>query len=311
MVELRKDYILDRYVIVASERAKRPHDFKNREEEAENGQCFFCPGNEHKTPPEIARIEGKKVWAMRVFENKFPAVQGNGKTELETHNEYFTFADAVGRHEIIVETPEHKEQLWDFSPTRMKKLFLLYQDRISVLENEEGVKYVSLFKNHGKEGGASLMHSHTQVIAYNLIPTEIMQKEQKSRNVCPYCKIIEKEKDSLRKISENEAFVSFTPYASRFLFEAWVFPKRHVVSIKELNKGEIQKLVENIRPILKKLKESNAPYNMYLQEGAHNMHFHIIIAPRLANWAGFELSTGTVINPVSPEDAAEFYRNKQ
>ena len=306
MTELRKDYVLDRFVVVATERAKRPDQFKSQAAESDDKKCFFCPGHEHETPEEITRLGGRN-WQMRVFENKFPAVQRQGKTDIETHNELFTFAEAVGRHEIIVETPKHTEQIWDFDAARIKKVLKLYKQRIKALK-QDGMDYVSVFKNQGKEAGASLRHSHTQIIAGNMPPSEILQKEEKSKDSCPYCTVIEKEKDSLRCIRNDEHVLSFAPYASRFLFEAWLFPKRHVKQLNELNDKELTAFSEHILSILSGLKEMGAPYNMYLQEGTKDMHFHIVITPRLANWAGFELSTGIVINQVPPEIGEEFYR---
>lgn len=305
MAELRKDYVLNRYVIIATERAKRPDQFKGSSAENEEKKCFFCPGHEDETPAEITRI-GENEWSMRVFENKFPAVGKEGKTDIETHNEFFTFAGAVGRHEIIVETPDHHEQLWDFDSERIKQLLELYVERIGELKKDNA--YVQIFKNHGKEGGASVQHSHTQIIAGNMPPAEIIEKEEKSDDSCLYCQMMEKEKDSTRSINEDDKFLVFSPYASRFLFETWLFPKRHVTSIEELDEDELQSLANNIHNLLKKLKELNAPYNLYLQEGTDKMHFHVVLAPRLAMWAGYEMATGTVINPVPPENAAEFYR---
>ncbi|MGM5482374.1 MAG: galactose-1-phosphate uridylyltransferase [Nanobdellota archaeon] len=309
MVELRKDYFLDRYVAVATDRSKRPSQFKTQDESQDDKKCFFCPGHEHETPEEIIRFPNKDKWEMRVFENKFPAVSSQGNPEIRTDNEIFTFSDAVGKHEIIVETPNHNEQLWDFSVDRTQKLLELYQSRIVELNKLENINYVSVFKNHGDAAGASLRHSHTQIIASNIPPVEIIHKEKLSEDDCPYCNVLDKEKNSLRVVRDDEFMMSFTPYASRFPFEAWIFPKRHVISINQLKKAELKSLAENINNLLTKLKKLNASYNLFLQEGTKNMHFHIVLAPRLAKWAGFEFATGAVINPVSPENAADFYRN--
>lgn len=313
MGELRKDYILDRYVIIATERAKRPHDFKSDEENPkENQLCYFCPSNEHLTPNEIYRWpENGEDWKIRVFPNKFAAVKPEGKSTLVTDNLFFTYSDSFGYHEVIVGTNKHGEELADVGEKHLAQLFKIFSKRIKINLNCNGIKYVSVFKNKGVSAGSSVYHSHCQLISYNMIPEIIIEKEHaiKKYTACPYCSIINIEKDSHRRCFENKDFVAFTPYASRFPFEIQVYPKRHVMNITEFNDEEFVYLSEIMKKILLKLKELNANYNFYLQYGVSNMHFHIVIAPRLSTWAGFELSTQTIINTMTPEAAAEFYRN--
>lgn len=321
MVELRKDYILDRFVILAAERGKRPHEFKQAKKSKDDKakKCFFCPGNESMTPAEIYRTEkkGKETekkdkWQIRVFPNKFSAVNG-GDGNIKTHNDFFTFADAVGKHEIVVETPNHKKQLADLGTDEFVELFKVYNNRIKEISKEPSVKYVLVFKNHGEEAGTSLLHSHTQIIGYNIIPVVVNKKEEACSRYpsCPYCRIMEIEKTSFRRVHENDSFVCFTPYASRFPYEIWFFPKRHIISSTEMNDDELKGLAELMQKVLKKLKSINASYNFYFHNGTGNtqkFHFHIELTPRLSKWAGFELGSETIINTVSPEDAAEFYR---
>ncbi len=312
LMELRKDYLLNNYVIIAKERSKRPQQFMQAEknEDMQNSTCFFCPGNEESTPSEISRRENDSGWYMRVIPNKFPAVSKGERTELDTHNKFFTFCDAIGYHEVLVETPIHGEQLWDFDGKRLTEVLEVYKERFIELKKRENVKYVSIFKNHGKKGGASLFHSHSQIIAYNFLPSEIEEREKVCRENygCPYCEIIRIEKDSQRAVFEDSNVVCFTPYASRFPFEVLIFPKRHVLTLDELFNDEFKSLSRALLLVLKKLKELNAPYNFYIRYGVENMHLHMEVIPRLSNWAGFEFATGTVINSVSPEDGACFYR---
>ncbi|MBN1502970.1 galactose-1-phosphate uridylyltransferase [Candidatus Woesearchaeota archaeon] len=317
MAELRKDYILDRYVIIATERSLRPHQFKRQEESKKVDVCYFCPGKEDLTPPETGRVQietkGMKGWCIRYFPNKYPAVMQEGNSIIKTDNEFFTYADAVGMHEVIVETPEHEKELADLSVQHIARVLEVYKERIEMLSKLPDIKYVAVFKNSGREAGTSLVHSHSQIIAYNLIPPIITEKEQACRksNSCPYCKMLNIEKNSYRRCYENEHFLSFTPYASRFPMEVWMLPKRHVLSIAELSGPEMTALAEMLKRILLKLKDLNAPYNYYLQYGLEKMHFHIEILPRLSTLAGFEFSTGTIINTLTPEEAAGFYRNEK
>ena len=310
MNELRKDYILNRYVIIATDRAKRPAQLAKQPQKAKKGICFFCSGNENLTPPEIDRIEKDNKWIVRCFPNKFAATNTKGNPKINTKG--LIHADAFGKHEVIAETPDHKQQLADLPINHIKLVLEMYQKRLSAISKIKGIKFVSIFKNKGKEAGASLLHAHTQIIAYNNFPTLIQEeiKASKKNKKCQYCSIIRKEKKSKRRIKENKTFVSFTPYASRFPFEAWIFPKKHKTSITELDDPELIDLARQLKYILSKLKKLNAPYNFFLHyaPGRKDLHFHIEIAPRLSTFAGFEFSTGTVINVMSPEKAAAFYR---
>ncbi len=312
MGEIRKDYILDRWVVISTVRALRPHQFKEEKKPGKVKACFFCPGHEKETTEEIGRIGTKKKWKMRWFENKFPALEPKGQEFIKTDNTYFTFSANYGYHEIVVESNDHKKQLWDLSVKDIKTVFEIYNNRIQELGKRQNIKYVAVFKNHGPKGGTSVVHTHSQILAYNHVPKEVRDKvfAVKQRDHCPYCDIIHIEKNSLRKCFENEEFVAFTPYASRFNYEIWIFPKKHIRTLAETN---LEKLADIMKKILKKLKWLNCSYNYFLHyapEG-EDLHFHIEICPRIASWAGAEHGFGTVINAVLPEQAAEFYRSKK
>jgi len=318
-MELRKDYVLDRWVIVATERSKRPDDFKNAKakknvyKKGEKKNCFFCPGNEKTTPPEIGRVEKDGKWLIRWFPNKYAAVEPKGDSSIKCHNNFFTFSDAYGIAEVIAETPEHRKNFWDLEEWHIKEVLKVYAKRIEELSKINNIRYVQVFKNEGEEAGSSIKHTHTQIIATNIVPLWIREEVEatKSCGFCPYCKIIDIEKGSYRRVFESDEFVSFTPYASKYPFEIWIFPKQHIRNITEMNENQLEQLAKMLNQILIKLKELNAQYNMclhYAPQG-EDLHFHIEITPRLTKWAGFEFF-GTVINVVSPESAAEFYRNE-
>jgi len=313
-MELRKDYILDRFVLISPSRGKRPHEFVTKEEAVPEA-CYFCPGNESSTPPEIMRVPDEKGgWKIRVFPNKFAAAELKGNFEIRTDNKYYTFSDGYGEHEVIAETPDHKKQLADLSEEEIKNVLEVYAQRISSLSTVKGIKYVSVFKNQGKDAGTSIIHSHTQIIALNLIPQLVQEELEaiKKYSYCPYCEIIGNEKRSFRRCFENENFAAFAPYASRFHYEIWIFPKQHIKTITLMNGAQLFDLARIMKQVLLKLKEINAPYNYVLHY--HNddaYHFHIEVLPRLATWAGFEYSTEMAINSVPPEDAAKFYRGEE
>lgn len=314
-MEFRKDYILDRYVIVSTIRAKRPNEFKKEKEKVKEEVCYFCPGHENLTPPEIGKVSVKNKWKIRWFANKFPAVEEKGNMNFQNADTFFTYAQPYGRHEIIVETPSHSKQLSDLKEEDIKEVLKVYSQRIIGLSKVNGIKYVCVFKNHGKDAGTSLVHSHTQVIAYNKIPELVKEEIQATKKFshCPYCDIINIEKKSYRRCFENNSFVAFTPYASRYHFEIWVFPKKHIRNMTEMDDAKLTDLASILKKILMKLKELNAPYNMQLHYApdGEDLHFHIEICPRFSVWAGFELLTDDTINSLPPEDAAKFYRGEE
>jgi len=312
MGELRKDYILERYVLISTERGKRPHEFVRSVVKKNEEICFFCPGNEDMTPPEIMRVEKEGNWQVRVFPNKFAAVKNEGNYAIRTDNYFFTFSNNYGYHEVIVESPDHDKQLCDLSPDEISDVLKVYSNRIEDLSHKEGIKYVQIFKNSGKDAGTSLVHTHSQVVAYNVIPTFVKEKVDAVKNYpsCPYCDILSVEKHSLRAVFENNGFVAFTPYASRFPLEVWVFPKRHITRLCELSDEDYNQFADVIKFLLVKLKIINAPYNMILHysPSSEDLHLHIEILPRLTIQAGFEYGTGSFVNHMSPEDAAKFYK---
>ncbi len=318
MGELRKDYILERWVIIAAERGKRPHQFrKEKARPAGRKEDFFAPGNERMTPPEIMRVDnddprtkGKWPWKIRVFPNKFAAVRQKGDPSVRKRDRFRQFSSNYGKHEVIVETPDRKKQLWDLGKKDIRDVIDVYCRRITEIGRLRGIKYVCVFKNSGKEAGTSILHSHSQVIGYNRVPEFVQQKAAaaKKHPKCPYCSIVKKEMRSKRGCFENSSFAAFTPYASRFPLEIWVFPKEHIRSITKLDSQKKSDLADIMQMIVKKLKKLNAPFNYVIHNAPQgkDLHFHIEVLPRLSTWAGFELS-GTIINTMPPEKAAEFY----
>lgn len=315
-MELRKDYVLDSWVYISSERKKRKHELKEEiVAEGDAKSCFFCPGNENLTPPEKGRIEEGGRWTIRWFNNRFPAVEQKGDYKVKTANTFFTYSDAWGEHEVIAETNDHKKQLWDLDKNRIKKILEVYKNRILELEKIEGIGYVQIFKNHGIDAGTSLIHSHTQIMALSKIPELVKRKAaavKKFGEDCPYCHIAEIEKGSDRRCFENNTFVAFCPYASAFNYELLIMPKRHVERLDKLTDAEMDDFADILRKALERLKILNLSYNFYLHysPGEDKLHLQLVICPRIAKWGGFELSSQMIINSVSPEEAAKFYRGE-
>ena len=308
LMELRKDYFQNKWVIIAEKRGVRPHEFKKLEETVEGSVCYFCPGSESLTPPEIMRIG--KPWRVRVFPNKFPAVDGSGQLSGFQPIMDAKLLPAIGTHEVIVETPDHKQQLADLPAARIREIFNVYSQRIEQLE-AQGAKYVLVFKNNGRAGGTSLVHSHTQIISLPIMPHHVVEEQkdaaayQKKHGVSPYVAMAKAESKGPRFIMESGGVVAFAPYASAYNFQARILPKRTVKRFSDLKDKELAGMALCLSKVLKRLKSINAAYNFFIHYGTH---LHIEITPRIATWAGFELSGGVIINSVSPELAARYFR---
>ncbi|MEA2097789.1 MAG: galactose-1-phosphate uridylyltransferase [Patescibacteria group bacterium] len=313
MIELRKDYILNRWSYIATDRGKRIKQFEKDTITSKASKCFFCPGNENLTPPEIGRMGDSKNWRVRWFPNKFPAVDEKAKSKISTSNKYWRSGEAFGYHEVIAETPDHEKQLADLNENEIKEVLQVYSIRMEDLQKRKDINYVQIFKNSGGEAGTSITHTHTQIIATTIIPRLVQEKIEalKEYEKCPYCDIIKEEEKSKRRIYSDANFVAFAPFAPRFNLETWIFPKKHYKNITELDDKEFESLALAFKKILSKLGKINAPYNFYLHYSPENedLHFHFEITPRLNKWAGFELATESHIIITSPENTAEFYNN--
>ncbi|MBI4448653.1 galactose-1-phosphate uridylyltransferase [Candidatus Woesearchaeota archaeon] len=311
MGELRKDYILDRWVIIAPARGKRPHQLQSKEESRDK-TCHFCPGNEDGTPAEIGRVEKDGRWALRWFPNKYPALAPEGQAEIRTDNRYYTFSASYGYHELIAESPDHHKQLWDLDPQDLVPLLNLYCRRIEELMLLPSIQFVAVIKNHGLLAGTSIVHTHSQVFALNHIPAHVRENIEAFRkhSHCPYCDVISREKDSYRHCFENAAWIAFTPYASRYNYEIWILPKAHAKNLSHAT--DLNGLADILHQILGRLKVLDCSYNYaILYSPIDDFHFRIEVTPRIATPGGFEMATDEFINTVSPEDAAAFYRGER
>lgn len=328
MSELRKDPVTGRWVIIATDRGKRPTDFLRSTSQVVSGFCPFCYGNEDKTPPEVLcyRSDGGAKnapgWNLRVVPNKFPALGIEGNLNRQGEG-IFDKMNGVGAHEVIIETPDHHLTLATMGEQAVEDLFWAFRDRTLDLKKDRRFRYILLFKNHGESAGASLEHSHSQIIALPIIPIQVKEELDGSKahydykERCVYCDILRQELDSgLRIIDESEGFVALAPYAPRFPFETWLLPKNHDSCFEDAQKREYQDLSKILKRLLQKMDSvlDHPSYNMVIHNSAvtdsvnEYYHWHIEIMPKLSKVAGFEWGTGFYINPVTPEDAAKFMR---
>lgn len=314
MIELRKDYILDRWSYIAIGRGKRPQETEIVAQQTNKDEnCYFCPGNEHLTPPEIGRrSKDDGSWSVRWFANKFPAVEENLRKEINKEGKYIERGEAFGFHEVIADTPDHNKQLAKLSKEEICELLKTYANRIEEIGKREGVEYVQVFKNSGAEAGTSIAHSHSQIIASQIVPRYLKEKIEavEKYETCPYCEIIEQESKSERLVFENEGSIAFTSFAPRFNYEVLVFPKKHHKSITEFSEEDFSDMAETLQKVLSRLGKINAPYNFFLHYAPQgkDFHFHIEITPRMNTWAGFELATESFVITTTPEEAALFYK---
>ena len=330
MPELRKDPITGRWVIIAAERAMRPSDFIRQPAVPTGGRfCPFCPGNESKTPPEVLAYRpgggrpNEPGWTLRVVPNKFPALRVEGDLNRQGEGVYDRM-NGVGAHEVVIETPDHMLTLSELSEKQVEDVFWAMRDRIVDLRRDKRLRYIIVFKNHGAAAGATLEHTHSQLIALPVVPKRAQEELDGSRRYfdyrerCIFCDILRQESDSgARVVLESEHFLAITPYASRFPFETWIRPKRHASHFEASEIPEMQNLGWIQRAILRKIDKvlERPAYNLMIhsspvQEGAMaHYHWHIEIIPKLTNAAGFEWGTGFYINPTPPEEAARFLRD--
>jgi len=334
--ELRKDYLLDRWVVIATQRKKRPSDFVRSAGKKQEGLCALEPGNEHMTPPAVLvylpmnggirkdrDLNGLRHenWLVRCVPNLYPAFAPPKEGEwLGLERGVFTRASATGHHEVLIESPNHDEHPSVAKVSQLIHVLNGYVDRLQELCSKPYVRYVSIFRNHGFEAGASLSHAHTQLIATPIMPKIVEEELEASKELfkinemCTFCEIIEREEQSRRFIWKNERFVVFAPWASVHPFEFWVFPKRHQCCLLDLSQSEVEALAKTMRVCFGGLRSllNDPPYNFGFHQitcgASEHYHWHLEVYPRLSIWAGFEKSTGMFINVVSPEDAAKHLR---
>ena len=328
MPELRKDPVIKRWVIIATERAKRPKDFSQKEEEVKSTFCPFDYGNEHLTPPEVLAFRPADTepntpgWWVRVVPNKFPALDPDVESKKYGRGMYDAMS-GFGAHEVIIETPNHNTTLALLDVNQIEEIVWAYRHRYIALSNDSRIKYILIFRNHRKDAGASLSHPHSQIIATPIVPKRVQEeldgaKEYYSyKERCVFCDMINQERlENERIVEENEDFIAFEPFAARFPFETWILPKKHQNSFANIAEQQVKKFARVLKNTLLRIYKAldNPPYNFMLhtaptsEEGKVYYHWHLEIVPRLTKVAGFEWGSGFYINPVPPEDAAKYLK---
>ena len=329
MPELRKDPVTGRWVIISTERRKRPSDFRvERHQVLRDEYCPFCAGREDLTPPEVFAYRSNgggpngPGWDLRVVPNKFPALQVEGGLDREGEG-MFDRMNGIGAHEVIIETPDHGKTLATMSEGEIERVLSAFRERVRDLKQDRRFRYILLFKNHGGPAGATLEHSHSQLIALPIVPDFVREEVEGARHHfadkerCVFCDIVHQELAAgQRIILENADIVALAPYAPRFPFETWLVPRRHGSRFEEAAQHEYQSLARLLKALLLRVNRAleSPSYNLivhsspFSEETSEFYHWHLELMPRLTKVAGFEWGSGFYINPTPPEDAAQYLR---
>lgn len=329
MPELRKDPIVGRWVIIATDRAKRPSDFQQEYTLTGDSFCPFCEGNEEVTPPEVLAYRtggspsNEAGWSVRAVPNKFPALQVEGGLEKRGDGIY-DLMNGIGAHEVIIECPNHETSLARLPVQHVQQVLWMYRDRLVDLKKDPRLVHGLIFKNYKAPAGASLDHSHSQLIVTPVVPISVWEEMTgseefyKYRGRCIFCDMIQQElATDTRIVMDTPEFVAFCPYASRFPFETWILPKRHSSHFENIPHHGVEEMGMALKSILSKLDLAldDPAYNYLIHTAPFDSnelphyHWHLEIFPRLTKVAGFEWGSGFYINPVLPEQAAEFLRD--
>ena len=321
MPEYRHDPLTDQWVIIAPERQQRPDELLAAPVARRIvAPCPFCGGHEGETPGELAAYysaDDALNWQVRVVPNKYPAVcfSGDGSP---------LGVPGLGAHEVIIESPQHVVSFSELSDLQAELTFLAYRDRIRAHQADDRLAYAQVFKNSRAGGGASLEHSHSQLIATTLVPPDRQRElarageHRLAHRGCIYCELAVRELDrGSRFVASTEHFVALTPFASRFPYETWILPLEHRESFADTERSVIAELARLVRDLIERLERvlDTPAYNYWIhtapfQPSRHDEHhWRLELAPRITRLAGFELGAGCFINPVSPEDAARRLRS--
>ena len=332
--EFRYDPIKKTWVILAAQRGQRPSHYLYPSRPAlEPKNCPFCNGSEGMTPPEVYSHRSQETspdspgWQVRVVPNKFPALSTDNPLEQGLEGVH-SKVSGFGNHEIIIETPVKNRQLVEMTDDEIKGVLAVFRQRIRNHISDGRFKTVILFKNHGKEAGASLVHSHSQLIALPVIPDTLAAQlksfsdHQEGYGCCLMCEILETELREKDRVILNEGrFLVLAPFAASSPFQLNIVPQVHSYDFSMLDDDSLGNLAFVLGDTLKRLRSvlGEHPWNMVLHnapvdpEGAADYtlyHWFLEITPRLGYPAGFEMGSGILINTVAPEECAELLRTR-
>lgn len=332
MSDIRRDPLTGRWVIIAPDRAKRPHDGRLRDDPkqaAPSAPCPFDEGNEGKTPPELLSCRpgggapDTPGWRVRVVPNRFPALEREGAAHRTATGPYERI-EGIGVHEVVIESPEHITRAVDLPPEQLALALETGRERMAELATDDRIEYALLFKNSGRAGGASLEHVHSQIIATPFVPKTIAEELHRAEAYhhdvghCLLCDLVaEEQRAGERIVAANDAFLAFCPFAPRFPYETWIVPTDHRPRFERSARGEIDALAAILHDLLVRLDAAldDPPYNAWIHTTPRALgdaafyHWHLELTPQLGPTAGFERGSDCFINTVAPEKAAKHLRS--
>lgn len=299
---MKRCFLTGEFVFYATDRAKRPHSFKKFDARTTPKEyCPFCLENSHMTPPLIYAEPDNSI---RIVPNKYPFLANT--------------AEHYGVHDVLIDTAEHEERMSQFSEEHMHRLMRVIQKRFIQLEGDEGSQFVQVFKNQGRDAGASQSHSHWQITSMCVVPLkmehlcEVLGKYHREHGVCYYCNL----DFGNRVIEESDLFRVYMPADAKFAYEMDILPKRHIASIRDFTDEELRDFGIMLNHSVRRLNKvyEGLCYNVCFYSAPKSrefddcFHFYAQIIPRIGHMAGFEFSTGCYINSILPEEGAKKLR---
>lgn len=334
-------------VLIATARGMRPKKMEEqvtRDNRSHVDTCPFCRGNEEKTPPPISSFPSEEAWDIRIVPNLYP-VLGDDNAQSSLSFGLQQVIDGYGRHEVIIDNPNHGITLHEMTREHLANLFCVYQQRMAQLyQSDERLKYVLVFKNFGAAAGASIPHTHSQIIATPVVPENVQNEVYHSREYhkklgqCVFCSLIDealtyeatiydRNSGEVRRkidvgqyvIERSDKFVAIKPFASRFEWEVHILPLQHQADFLNTSEDDLTDFARILKRTMARLDKvvGGVQYNFFLHSQPHgaefddcsgSYHWHLEICPRTSIPTGFELGSGLFVSTVSPEMAAEELR---
>jgi UDPglucose--hexose-1-phosphate uridylyltransferase len=322
---LRKDYVLEKFVILPD----APESGMDADPSDE--KCPYCPGNESMTGPALISLvskdgmlqrlsdsEGSFVedWCVRVFQSRSPAVttvSQNSYTDKPLYSE-----PAYGYHQVVVASPEHRQDLSKISVEQWENVLLVIQERVRWLYTQKSVTYVSIYVDSGEEAGTSVEHAHLNIVTFSAIPPMIELEAEGSHKYinengnCPACNMIAVELSGPRQILATDSFLAFSPWAPTYPYEFWIYPKRHTTTFSKIPQKEITDLALILRATIGGMSKglNGPPFNLVFhlspeKKNSRQIHWHIEVYPQTNKWSGLQRGFGIYVNAISPESSAE------
>ncbi|MBI5594501.1 MAG: galactose-1-phosphate uridylyltransferase [Elusimicrobia bacterium] len=324
MPEFRQNLATKDWVVIASERAARPEDFRRppRAPSPKDG-CPFCPGGEAHKAAASFELPAGKSWKVRVIPNKFPVLVPTSPAPKARHPLYRSLP-GEGLHEIIVDTPDHEADLADMPEAHARELAGVWRERFRSASASDRVAMTVLFKNYGPGSGASIHHPVTHVVGSSVVPSHIRHRMDEaaryydSAGSCVFCRMSEAEQeDKSRVVEENDHFVAFVLYAALSPFHIWVLPKRHMASFSDMNEKELSSIAAILQRLARRLRAAlgDPSFNFVVQSApldrgtTEAYHWYLSLVVRVGGGSGFEMGSGIFTNTVVPEEAARFLQS--